>query len=56
MGRATEYNKGSIENYSRRWFEYPYPVAVNVAGNIGGMEYPGIVFAALMPQEKDCSA
>lgn len=43
-GRATEYNKGSIENYSRRWFEYPYPVAVNVAGNIGGMEYPGIVF------------
>lgn len=43
-GRSTEYTKGSIENYSRRWFEYPYPVAVNVAGNVGGMEYPGIVF------------
>lgn len=42
--RATEYTKGSIENYSKRWFEYPYPVAVNVASNIGGMEYPGIVF------------
>ena len=42
--RATEYTKGSIENYSKRWFEYPYPAAVNVAGNIGGMEYPGIVF------------
>ncbi len=43
-GRATEYTKGSIENYSKRWFEYPYPVATNVASNVGGMEYPGIVF------------
>ncbi len=43
-GRSTEYTKGSIENYSRRWFEYPYPCAVNVASNVGGMEYPGIVF------------
>jgi hypothetical protein len=43
-GRSTEYIKGSIENYSKRWFEYPYPVAVNVASNVGGMEYPGIVF------------
>jgi hypothetical protein len=42
--RATEYTKSSIENYSKRWFEYPYPVATNVAGNEGGMEYPGIVF------------
>lgn len=43
-GRSTEYTKGSIENYSKRWFEYPYPAAINVAGNEGGMEYPGIVF------------
>jgi len=43
-GRSTEYIKGSIENYSKRWIEYPYPVAVNVATNISGMEYPGIVF------------
>jgi hypothetical protein len=43
-GRATEYTKTSIENYSKRWFEFPYPVATNVAGNEGGMEYPGIVF------------
>jgi Peptidase family M1 domain len=42
--RSTEYTKGSIENYSKRWFEYPYPWAVNVAANVGGMEYPGIVF------------
>jgi hypothetical protein len=45
-GRATEYTKGSIENYSKRWFAYPYPCAVNVATNIGGMEYPGIVFCS----------
>ena len=43
-GRSTEYAKASIENYSKRWFEYPYPAATNVAGNEGGMEYPGIVF------------
>ena len=42
--RSTEYTKASIENYSKRWFEYPYPAATNVAGNEGGMEYPGIVF------------
>ena len=43
-GRATEYTKGSIENYSKRWFEYPYNTATNVAGNVSGMEYPSIVF------------
>lgn len=43
-GRSTEYTKASIENYSKRWFPYPYYSAVNVASNVGGMEYPGIVF------------
>ncbi|TCD03634.1 M1 family metallopeptidase [Pedobacter psychroterrae] len=43
-GRAAEYIKASIEHYSSKWFEYPYPMAVNVASNVGGMEYPGIVF------------
>lgn len=42
--RSTEYTKASIEHYSEKWFEYPYPVAVNVASNVGGMEYPGISF------------
>lgn len=42
--RSTEYVKGSIEHYSQRWFEYPYPAAVNVASHVNGMEYPGIVF------------
>lgn len=43
-GRSTEYTKASIENYSKRWLAYPYYSAVNVASNVGGMEYPGIVF------------
>ncbi len=42
--RATEYTKAAIEHYSKMWFEHPYPTAINVAGNEGGMEYPGIVF------------
>ncbi len=42
--RSTEYVKGCIEFYSRYIFEYSYPVATNVAGVVGGMEYPGIVF------------
>ena len=49
--RATEYTKGSIENYSKRWFEFPYPVATNVASNVGGMEYPGIVFCGSNAKE-----
>ena len=52
-GRATEYTKASIENYSKRWFEYPYPCATNVASNIGGMEYPGIVFCGYKAINED---
>ena len=43
-GRGVEYVKASVEHYSKLWFEYPYPMAVNIASNQGGMEYPGIVF------------
>jgi len=42
--RSTEYTKASIEHYSKQWYPYPYPVAVNVASNVGGMEYPAISF------------
>lgn len=44
--RSTEMVKGSIEYNSQKWFEFPYPVATNVAGIVGGMEYPGIVFCS----------
>lgn len=42
--RSTEFVKASVEHYSEKWFEYPYPVMVNVAGVVSGMEYPGIIF------------
>jgi hypothetical protein len=44
--RSTEFVKASIEHYSSKWYEYPYPTAINVAGVVGGMEYPGIVFCS----------
>ena len=52
-GRATEYLKSSIEYFSEKWFEYPYPVAVNEAGIAGGMEYPGIVFDGITDKGKE---
>ena len=42
--RATEFLKASVEYFSKEWFPYPWPVAINEAGTAGGMEYPGITF------------
>lgn len=44
--RSSEYVKYSIEYFSDKWSPYPYPCAVNVASNLDGMEYPGIVFCS----------
>ncbi len=49
--KATEYVKYVIEHYSNKWYEYPYPSATNVAGSVGGMEYPGIVFCNLRSKQ-----
>ncbi|GCE88597.1 peptidase [Komagataeibacter diospyri] len=42
--RSTEYVRHAIEYFSRQWFSYPWPNAINVGGHGAGMEYPGIVF------------
>ncbi|MEE6128960.1 M1 family metallopeptidase [Chryseobacterium arthrosphaerae] len=52
-GRSTEYTKAAIEHYSQKWYEYTYPAATNVAGNEGGMEYPGIVFCHMDSKGED---
>jgi hypothetical protein len=52
-GRSTEYLKNSLEIYSKHWFEYPYPNAVNVGGPVGGMEYPAIIFCSWKAKGKD---
>ncbi|RMA57264.1 M1 family metallopeptidase [Ulvibacter antarcticus] len=44
--RSTEYTKASIEYYSQTYFQYPYPTAINVASEVGGMEYPGVSFCS----------
>ena len=43
---ATRFGRASILNNSR-WFPYPYPVAVSVAGVVGGMEYPMLHFSGV---------
>ncbi|MGY2734638.1 M1 family metallopeptidase [Sphingomonas sp. UYP23] len=43
-GRSTEYLKDAVERFSAKWYPYPWPNAINVAGPTSGMEYPGIVF------------
>ncbi len=43
-GRSTEYLKHAVENFSRRWSVYPWPVASSLGGPINGMEYPGVAF------------
>lgn len=50
-GRSTEYTKWSIEYYSDKWYPYPWNSAVNVAGVVGGMEYPGVSFCSWKAEE-----
>jgi hypothetical protein len=42
--RSTEYVKHAIEYFSAKWFPYPWPNAINLAGHGAGMEYPGMAF------------
>jgi hypothetical protein len=42
--KSTEYVKDTVEHFSKQWYPYPWPAAINVAGFSTGMEYPGIVF------------
>jgi hypothetical protein len=51
--RSTEYVKDAVEDFSRRWYPYPWPAAINVAGFSTGMEYPGIVFDGIDDKSKE---
>ena len=42
--RSTEYIKDAVERFSAKWYPFPWPNAVNVAGPAGGMEYPALAF------------
>jgi len=52
-GRSTEYLKDSVEHFSQRWYPYPWPNAINVAGFSSGMEYPGILFDGIDDKGKE---
>jgi hypothetical protein len=51
-GRSTEYLKDAIEHFSARWFPYPWPNAINIAGPASGMEYPGVLFDGIEDKGK----
>ncbi len=51
--RSTEFVKAAIEEFSARWFVYPWPVMVNLGGHGAGMEYPGIVFDDMKDAGRD---
>lgn len=44
--RSSEYIKFTLQYFSKQWMAYPFKKAVNVASNLDGMEYPGMVFCA----------
>ncbi|MGE6692706.1 MULTISPECIES: M1 family metallopeptidase [Sphingobium] len=52
-GRSTEYMKDAVERFSKRWYPYPWPAAINIAGPATGMEYPGIVFDGIDDKGKE---
>ncbi|THD82615.1 MAG: M1 family peptidase [Phenylobacterium sp.] len=51
-GRSTEDLKDAVEHFSARWYPYPWPNAVNVAGPASGMEYPGLLFDGITDKGK----
>jgi hypothetical protein len=45
-GEAADQSRMSIQEYSERWFKYPWPQISAVEGPISGMEYPMLAMEA----------
>jgi hypothetical protein len=45
-GKSTQMLRTAIAGYDQRLHPYPYPVATNVGGVEGGMEYPMLIFCS----------
>jgi hypothetical protein len=52
--RSTEMVKASIEYNSNKWFEFPYPVATNVAAQWVAWNTPELFFARTTVMAADC--
>jgi hypothetical protein len=50
---AADMSRMSIEEYSERWFPYPYPQITAVEGPISGMEYPMVAMEAKSADKYD---
>ncbi|HVC47266.1 MAG TPA: M1 family metallopeptidase [Terracidiphilus sp.] len=51
--RSTEYVKDTVERFSRQWYPFPWPNAINVAGFSSGMEYPAVAFDGIDDKGKE---
>ena len=51
-GRSTEYLKDSVQRFSAKWYPFPWPNALNVAGPAAGMEYPAMAFDPIDAEPK----
>lgn len=49
---AVQMARHSIGFNSKMWYPFPYPVATNVNGIVGGMEYPGFVMCSSRRSER----
>ena len=45
--KVVQFMRHTFKFYSEHYYHYPYPVATNVGGIVGGMEYPMIVFCSV---------
>ncbi|MDQ6887749.1 MAG: M1 family metallopeptidase [Gemmatimonadota bacterium] len=50
---AADQSRMSIEEYSERWYRYPYPQISAVEGPISGMEYPMLAMENQSRDQKD---
>ena len=50
---AADMSRTSIQEYSERWFPYPYPQITAVEGPISGMEYPMVAMEAKSADKYD---
>jgi hypothetical protein len=50
---GADMSRMSIQEYSERWFQYPYPQITAVEGPISGMEYPMVAMEAKSADKYD---
>ncbi len=51
--RSTSYVRHAIEYFSKQWYPYPWPNAINVGGHGAGMEYPGLVLDGMNDRDPE---